>query len=209
VKLKITLVLILITGFSFCQEKEFEGVIDYKLVVKNPMPELMSDSLWTARVGKTTSNHKYYYKGSNYKNVIDKKELQIYKPKSNEIYNYTIEKDTVFTNILNASKSIDSLKSIDRSDKKELILGYECQKIIFKSKLAETTYYYSNELNIPAKNYINHHYGNWYEYLKETNSLPLKIIVRNKFLYMEMTAIDLELKELSIDEFELPKRTKH
>ena len=207
-KLKIILVFVLITNLLFCQKKEFEGIINYKLVVKNPMPELMSDSLWTARVGKTTSNHKYYYKGSNYKNVIDKKKLQIYKPKSNEIYNYTIEKDTVFTNILNASKSIDSLKSIEKSDEIETILGYKCQKLIFKSKLAETTYYYSSELNIPAVNYINHHYGNWYEYLKETNSLPLKIIVRNKFLYMEMTAINLELKNLSIDEFKLPKTKK-
>lgn len=208
-KLKITLVLVLITSFLFCQEKEFEGIISYKLVVKNPMPELMSDSLWTARVGKITSNHKYYYKGSNYKNVIDDKELQVYKPKSNEIYNYTIEKDTIFANILSAEKSIDSLKSIEKSDKTELILGYECHKLIFKSELAETTYYYYRELNIPAVNYINHHYGNWYEYLKETNSLPLKIIVRNKFLHMEMTAINLETKELSVDEFKLPKTKKY
>jgi hypothetical protein len=207
-KLKITLALILIANFLFCQEKEFEGIIDYKLVVKNPMPELMSDSLWIARVGKTISNHKYYYKGSNYKNVIDKKQLQIYKPKSNQIYNYTIEKDTVFTNILNANKSIDSLRSIEKSDKTELILGYECQELIIKTKLTETTYYYSRELNIPSVNYINHHYGNWYEYLKETNSLPLKIIVKNKFLFMEMTAINLESKELNIDEFKLPKTKK-
>ena len=196
----------IITSSAICQEKEFEGVVNYKLEIKNPSPELISDSLWTARVGKTISYHKYYYKGSNYKNVIDDKELQIYKPKSNEIYNYRIDNDTIFSNTLNAEKSIDSLKSIEKVDKTELILGYECHKLIFKGKLTETTYYYCADLKVPATNYVKHHYGNWYEYLKETNSLPLKIVVKNKFLHMEMTAVNIEPKILSIAEFKLPKK---
>ena len=207
-KLKITLVFMLIVNLSFCQEKEFEGIINYKLVVKNPTPELISDSLWTARVGKTTSIHKYYYKGSNYKNIIDGKELQIYKPKTNEIYNYRIEKDTIFSNVLNTSKSIDSIKSMDRIDETENILGYECRKLVFKTKLSETTYYYSSKLNIPAENYINHHYGNWYEYLKETNALPLKIVIKNRFLHMVITAIDIEQKKINLNEFKLPRSPK-
>ncbi|MEN1784373.1 MAG: DUF4412 domain-containing protein [Bacteroidota bacterium] len=207
-KLKIILAVILLTSNLYSQNKEFEGLVNYKIVVKNPTPEIISDSLWNARVGKTTSNHQFYYKGSSYKNIIDGKELQIYKPKSNEIYNYRIGKDTIFNNILNASKAIDSLISIEKSDKAESILGYSCEKLVFKGKLAETTYYYSKELNVPAENYVNHNYGNWYEYLEQTNSLPLKIIVKNRFLHMVMTAVNIEETELNDSDFDLPSVKK-
>jgi hypothetical protein len=206
-KLKITLLFILAISSLFSQENDFEGIITYKLEVKNPNPELISDSLWNVKVGNSISVHKYYYKSGNYKNLVDGKELQIYNPESNKIYNYSIKKDTIFTNIINAYKSIDSLKNIVKSDEIQFINGYDCNKLVIKSKLAESIYYYSNKVKISAENYINHHYGNWYEYLKETNALPIKIIIKNKFLNLEMNAISVEKKKLSIREFKLPKNT--
>ena len=203
--LRITLVFLFITNFLFSQEKEFEGIIQYKVEAKNPNKNIMSDSLWEART-KSIQNNKifeYYYKKDNYKNIIKGEGIQVYNPKTNIIYNYKIGKDTVFNNILKANKSIDPIKEVIRSKDTKVILGYECEKIILKSKLAETTYYYSKSLKIPAKNFENHHYGNWYEYLKETNSLPLKIIIKNNILLLEMTAINVDRKELPSSDFKL------
>ena len=203
-RIKTTFVLLLVVSLSYCQDKEFEGIINYEIEFKNPSPEIMNDSIWKKRVGKTISNHKYYYKKGNYKNIIDNNKLQIYKQHADEIYNYVIERDTIFSNILKVNNSIDPIKSIEKNSDLKLILDYKCNKVTFKTKFTETTYYYSKKLFMSSENYINHHYGNWYEYLKETNAIPLKIITKNKFLHMEMTAIDVDEIELSLKEFELP-----
>lgn len=200
----IYLILILVTAINAnSQKKPFEGKVVYKLEVKNPNPNIVPDSIWDARVKDRISYQKYYYKKSRYKSITDKKAIQIYDPKEKSLINYSIENDTSYVNTLPADKSIDPVKSIKREDTDVKILGYKCKKLIVKGKLTETTYYYSPDLEIPSKNFKGHNYGNWYQYLKETNALPLKIITKSSFVFMEMTATEVIPMKLKNSEFEI------
>ena len=73
--------------------------------------------------------------------------------------------------------------------------------ILFKGRLTNTTYFYSDEIFIDPSYFKGHNYGNWYQYLEETNALPLKIITKNNFLHMEITAIKIIFTEVDDSEF--------
>lgn len=192
----------MISSFGvFGQQRQFEGEVIYKVEIKNPNPNIVPDSVWDARVKDKIMYQKYYYKGDKYKSVISKKAIQLYDSKENALLNYNIENDTILINSIPADKSIDPVKSITHEDTAKEILGYKCQKLIVTGKLSKTTYYYSTDLKIPAENFKNHNYGNWYQFLKEANSLPLKIITKSGFLYMEMTAIEVKPKSIDDSEF--------
>lgn len=190
---------ILFLFFTFnvtSQVKDFEGYVIYKVIMKNPNPKIISDSLWNARVPKKEFIHKYFYKKNKYKNIISGEGVQLYSPTEDKIHVFKIEKDTVFSNSITTSKSIDPVISIKKLEGKETILDIKCNILVIKSKLSKSTYYYSSKLRIPYKNFENHKYGNWSQYLEVTNSLPLKIISKSPFYFMEMTAI--EIKEMKL-----------
>jgi hypothetical protein len=56
--------------------------------------------------------------------------------------------------------------------------------------------------------FINHKYGNWYGYLKETGSLPLKIVIENQQFTLESIAVEVKPMRLDDKFFLLPENIK-
>ncbi len=88
------------------------------------------------------------------------------------------------------------------------ILGYKCDELILTCKSGIQKYYFNSALSVDTKLFVNHKYGNWYDFLLQSNSLPLKLIIDNGQLTLESIAI--EVKEMKLDQaiFELPVNSK-
>ena len=185
--------------------QSFEGTVTYEMEIKNPMPDKIPDSLFFASIGGASKfTQVYNYKDNLYKSEIKETGLvQSYDPKANRLYSYNAAKDSAAWS--DGSKYMDELVEIRKLDEKETILGVECNVIVIKSTLAETTYYYSDRYKMDPKLFKGHKYGLWEDYLKETGALPLKFVVKSPFSNMVTTAVDIKEEALSNDLFKLPK----
>ena len=69
-------------------------------------------------------------------------------------------------------------------------------------------YYFNTKLSVDTKLFKNHKFGNWYDFLSKSNSLPLKSIVDNGQFSLESVAT--EVKEMKLDKtfFDLPADVK-
>ena len=88
------------------------------------------------------------------------------------------------------------------------VLGYKCDEVILTCKSGTQKYYFSSKISVDTKLFTNHKYGNWYDFLLKSNSLPLKSVVDNGQFSLETIAI--EVKEMKLDKslFELPANSK-
>ena len=89
------------------------------------------------------------------------------------------------------------------------ILGYKCDELILTCKSGTQKYYFSTKLSVDTKLFVNHKFGNWYDFLSKSNSLPLKSIVDNGQFTLKSVATG-EVKEMKLDNtlFELPTDAK-
>ena len=55
-----------------------------------------------------------------------------------------------------------------------------------------------------TKLYLNHKFGNWYDYLSKSNALPLKSIIETAQFTIESTATEIRPMKVDYKEFELP-----
>jgi hypothetical protein len=88
------------------------------------------------------------------------------------------------------------------------ILGYKCDEIVLTCKSGIQKYYFNEKLSVDPKLFVNHKFGNWYEFVSRSNSLPLKSIIDNKQCTIE--SIATEVMEMTLDRsiFELPANIK-
>lgn len=88
------------------------------------------------------------------------------------------------------------------------VLGYLCDELILTCKSGTQKYYFNTKLSVDTKLFANHKFGNWYEFLLKSNSLPLKSILENRQFTLE--SIATEVKEMKLDKtfFELPANSK-
>lgn len=84
------------------------------------------------------------------------------------------------------------------------ILGYKCDELILTCKSGTQKYYFNTKISVDTKLFVNHKFGNWYDFLSKSNSLPLKSIIDNGQFTLESVAT--EIKEMKLNEaiFELP-----
>ena len=59
-----------------------------------------------------------------------------------------------------------------------------------------------------TKNFENHKYGNWSEFVANSKALPLKVIVDNQEFTMEGVALEVVPTKLDEKLFELPTGSK-
>lgn len=208
------LLMVLISLNLFSQN--FEGIIDYEVTFKNPMPDLISDEDFFEKVGYEKVNQKYYYKDNHYKSIIKETGLtQHYKPEQQRLYSYIEgQKTGSWTDVtkavlLQSADAETNIVSIEELDLVDTILGIPCKSIRVSTSMMETTYYFSDQYKIDYQRFKGHKYGAWEDYLKKACSLPLKYesIVMG-MMHMETVAIHVEEKELSEKEFTLPKFKK-
>lgn len=184
--------------------QNFEGKITYSNTYKNKNPQ-MTDQLWLSMMGGT---QEYYIKGGNYKSVTNGTlmQWQLYINSENKLYSKMSNSETVFWN--DGLTNPDSIISVKLNKNVIKILGYECDELILTCKSGIQKYYFNSTLKVDVSLFENHKFGNWYDFLKESNALPLKVVIDNAQFTME--SIATEVKEMKLNEkyFQLSENTK-
>jgi hypothetical protein len=164
----------------------FEGKISYANTYKSKNPK-MTDQQWTSIMG---SRQEYLIKGGDYKSIANGTlvQWQLYINKDNKLYNKMINSETVFWN--DASDQGDEILKVEVSNGVTEILGF------------------NSKLSVDTKLFSNHKFGNWFDYLSKSKSLPLKSVVETAEFTLESVATEVNRMQLDSKNFELPSGIK-
>jgi len=182
----------------------FEGEVVYANTYKSKNPKLKEKEL-ASMMGTV---HNYFVKGADYKTITNGifAQWQLYVSKENRIYNKMISSDTVFYN--NAAEHDDQVLDSKITKNATTVLGYACDELILTFRSGVHKYYYNAKFHLDAKLFVNHQYGNFYNYVSRINAVPLKMIVEDGDVTMESVATKIEAKKLPANFFSLPANTK-
>ncbi len=200
-KLFLLLALLLSTsGFS----QIFEGEIIYTNTFKSKNPQL-TDLQWTTMLGST---QEFYIKDGDYKSVTNGTlaQWQLYSNKDNKLYNKMSNSETLFWNDGNIQR--DEVLKVEVNKNKTEILSYKCDEVILTCKSGVQKFYFNTKLAVDTKLFINHKFGNWFDYLSKSDALPLKSIIETAQFTMESVATDVKPMKLDVKLFELPAGIK-
>jgi hypothetical protein len=150
----------------------------------------------------------YLVKGGDYKSIANGKlmQWQLYINKDNKLYNKMANSDIVYWN--DASIQGDEVIKIEINKNVVEILGYKCDEIVLTCKSGIQKYYFNSKISIDPKVFINHKFGNWYDYLSKSNALPLKMILENPQFTTISIATEIKPMKLEVNTFELPAGVK-
>ena len=184
--------------------QNFEGKITYSNSYKNKNPQ-MTDQQWLSMMGGT---QEYYIKGGNYKSVTNGTlmQWQLYINSENKLYSKMSNSETVFWN--DGLTNTDSIISVELNKNVIEILGYKCDELILTCKSGIQKYYFNSTLKVDVSLFENHKFGNWYDFLKESNALPLKMIIDNAQFTMENIATEVKEMKLNEKALQLPENIK-
>jgi len=187
-----------------CFAQAFEGEIVYANTFKSKSM-LVSDDQITGMMG---SQQKYFMKGAEYKSEMNGKmvQWQLYISKENKIYNKMSASETVYWN--DASVNTDQVLKSELHKEVTTILGYKCDELVLTCKSGVQKYYFNSKLGIDAKLFVNHKFGNWYDYVQKANAVPLKMIVDTDQFSMESVATEIKPAKLDDKFFTLAPGTK-
>lgn len=182
----------------------FEGKIVYKNIYKSKIPNV-TDSQFTSMMGNT---QEYFIKNGDYKSVANGSffQWQLYVNADNKLYSKMANSETLLWDD-GANNSDEVLKAEVNKGVTE-VLGYKCDELILTCKSGTQKYYFNAKLSVDPKSFINHKFGNWYDFLSKSNSLPLKSIIDNTQYTLESVAT--VVKEMKLDKtfFDLPANSK-
>jgi hypothetical protein len=192
----LSLLLSTITTFS----QNFEGKITYSNSFKSKNAQI-TDQQWTSMLGAT---QEYYIKDGDYKSVTNGTfaQWQQYINKDNKLYNKMSNSETVLWN--DGSVQGDEVLKVEVNKNTTEILGYKCDEVILTCKSGVQKYYFNSKLSVDPKLFSNHKFGNWFDYLSQSNSLPLKSIIDSAQFTMESIATEVKPMKLDGKIFELP-----
>ena len=181
--------------------QSFEGKITYQNSFKSKLPNLKDEQL-NSMMG---TKQDYYIKGGNYKSATNGtlSQWQIYINKDNKIYSKMSNSETILWT--DGSVNDDTILNVKLNKGATEILGYKCDELILTCKSGVQKYYFNSKLGVDTKLYVNHKYGNWYDYLKQANAVPLKMIFANQQFTMESVATEVKPMKLDDKEFQLPE----
>ena len=194
--------MVLTTVTVFAQN--FEGKITYQNSYKSKLPTV-KDEQFNAMMG---TRQEYYIKGGNYKSVSNGtfSQWQLYINKDNKLYSKMANSETILWN--DANENNDSIIEVQIHKGVTEIIDYKCDELILTCKTGTQKYYFNSKLGVDTKIYANHKYGNWYDYLKLANAVPLKVIIDNQQFTMESVATVVNPLKLDDKEFQLPENAK-
>jgi hypothetical protein len=164
------------------------------------MPNVTDEQL-TTMIGSTLE---YFIKDGDYKSIANGSSFQwqLYVNKDNKLYSKIASSDTLLWN--DGATNPDEILNAEINNDVTEILGYKCDELILACKSGTQKYYFNPKLSVDPKLFVNHRFGNWYDFLSKSNSLPLKSIIDNSQFTLESVAT--EIKEMKLDKafFELP-----
>lgn len=198
-KLILTLTFSLFTIVSTFGQN-FEGKIIYANTYKSKNPQ-MTDQQWTSMLGAT---QEFLIKEGNYKSTTNGTffQWQLYSNKENKLYNKMANSEIAFWN--DASVQGDEVLKVELNKNVTEVLGYACDEVILTCKSGVQKYYFSTKLPVDIKLFVNHKFGNWFDYLAASNALPLKSVIETVQFTLVSIATNITQLKLDKQEFELP-----
>lgn len=88
------------------------------------------------------------------------------------------------------------------------ILGYKCDELLLTCKSGVQKYYFNSKLSVDPTLFVNHKFGNWYEFVSRSKSLPLKSIIDNAQFTFESVATEVIPMKIEKGVFELSTEAK-
>ncbi len=179
--------------------QSFEGKIIYTNSYKSKNPK-MTDQQWTTMMGST---QEYLIKGGDYKSIANGTlvQWQLYINKENKLYNKMSNSEIAFWN--DASVQGDEILKAEINKGVTEVIGYKCDEVILTCKSGVQKYYFNSKLSVDTKLFANHKFGNWFDYLSKSNSLPLKSVIETTQFTIESVAIEVKPMNLDTKTFEL------
>ena len=195
----ITIALILMTA-STVSGQTFEGKITYRNSFVSKLPNLKNEEMNLLMGDKQI----FYIRGGDYKSVFNGtfENWQLYSNSENKLYSKFGGSDTIFWN--HAGINDDTVFTTKLTKNKIEILGYSCDELIFMCKSGVQKYYYNSSLRVNSKLYERLKYANWYDFLKRSNAVPLKIVLDSYQFSMESVAIQVKPMKIEDQELRLP-----
>lgn len=186
--------ILFITCFtSLSHGQFFEGKMVFKNSYQSKVPNLSSEQLSTM----LGSIQEYYIQGATYKSVSNGSMVKwnLYNPKLNTLYSKLSNKPGV--QAINASINEDSVINFEINRNVTKVLNYPCDELVLTCKSGIQKYYFCTKFRIDAALYKNHQYGNWYDVLSRTGSLPIKSIIETSYYTLINELI--EVNEIKLD----------
>jgi hypothetical protein len=201
-KVNAIIITVLTTMTVFGQS--FEGKIMYANTYKSKNPKI-TDLQWTSMMGST---QEYLIKEGNYKSIANGTlvQWQLYINKENKLYNKMSNSEIAFWN--DASIQGDEVLKVEINKGVTEILGYKCDEIILTCKSGLQKYYFNSKLSVDSKLFVNHKFGNWFDYLSKSSALPLKIVIETAQFTIESIATEVKPMRLDSKILELPAAIK-
>lgn len=189
---------LLLTKIVFAQS--FEGVITYKNSYKSKVPSF-TDEQWRSIVGM---QQEYFIKGGNYKSLMNGSVVSfyLYRTKENKLYTEFQNGDVTYWN--DAAVNKDSILSFEVKKNASRILDYNCDRLILRCVKGTHTYDYAPQLAADPSLFVNHKFGNWYDYIKIAKALPLRMVIEQDQVVITSEATSVKPMRLSDDFFKLP-----
>ena len=180
--------------------QNFEGEIVYQNAYQSKMAGL-TDEKFTTLMG---TEQDFFIKGASYKSVINGTlaQWQLYVPGENKLYTKMANSDSAFWD--DAATNPDSVISFSLNKSAVKILGYICDELILNCKSGTQKYYFNTKLGVDPNNYVKHRYGNWYDFVLNSKSVPLKMEMDNAQFVMISVAVDIKPSKLDNSIFQLP-----
>ncbi|WP_397362520.1 hypothetical protein [Olleya sp. R77988] len=182
--------------------QEFEGTVTYKMdyTIKSSELDLQELKKLMGTEAKTHFKDGFYLE----KTDSDFMSYQLYSPKDTLVYyKNNIKSDTIKYNRVNTKTEEEFTYKIEKNT--DTILGYKCDKLIFKDKYGIKTYYYSSELSLDPEDY---------KFFLVSNKNKIVSLMKAIYLRLEMTfpaftvdiiATEVKHTQLKKSLFKLPK----
>ena len=201
-KAKLFALVIMLCAVSYVTAQNFEGKIVYENSFKSKIPNTTDTQL----AGLIGTKGEFFVKGGNYRTVMNGTWMQwsMYVNKDNKVYSKLSNLSAIQWND-GAENTYEVVKEI-LNKKVTTILGYECDELIFETKMGTQKFYFNtNVARADSKLFEKLKFENWNAYLNRTNAFPLKIIYDAELFYYESTAREIVPMKLNDKLFELPK----
>ena len=182
------------------QQKDFEGVLEYRVQVKSKV-EGISDKVMKVLLA-TEDRMTVYMKEGNYllsSPVCD----QYYVPKKQRVYMKFKAIDTLY--YLDYADDTSSLLNVSKTNEEKTIAGQKCNSIIVQISDVTKKYFYAPALYVNPVYDKNNKIGRYDIYTKETSSVWLAEYDESPKYSLSYDCVKIEAKKNDESIFELPK----
>lgn len=196
---KFSLLALLISFIGYSQN--FEGEISYSNSYKSKIAQV-NDEQWKTMMGGI---QKYAIKNGDYKSETNGTLMlwQLYINKDNKLYNKMSNSEVIYW--FEGSVQNEEILSATINKNSTEVLGYTCDELILNCKSGVQKYYFNSKFSVDPSNFINHKFGNWYDFVSRSKAMPLKIIIDTNQFTLTSVATNIVAKALDMSMFSLPQ----